>query len=111
MARIKTIETQFNQIMEGENTMRNIIGAKEFKKRVHSKLKEVDENICDDDLYFSQTVTGYYMEYKPMYPERSNGDFIVAQDLNGSISVHGNMDALVPTIRKFEDIEDFEKNL
>jgi len=91
--------------------LRNIIGAKEFKQRVKTKLMQIDGNIKEDDLYFSQTARGYYMEYKPNYPERSNGDFIVYQDLNGSISVHGNMDALVPTIKKYEDIKVFEKNL
>lgn len=91
--------------------LRNIIGAKEFEDRVKTKLKQVDENINENDLYFYKTVTGYCMIYKPKYPERSNGDFIVYQDLNGSISVHGNMDAIVPTIDAYEDIEDFEKNM
>lgn len=91
--------------------LRNVIGEKEFKQRVKTKLMQIDENIKEDDLYFSQTSRGYYLEYKPNYPEKSNGDFIVYQDLNGSISVHGNMDALVPTINKYEDINDFESNL
>lgn len=91
--------------------LRNVIGAKEFKQRVINKLKAVDKNIKEDDLYFSQTITGYYMEYKPNYPERSNGDFVVCQDLNGSISVHGNLEALVPTINHYENIADFEKQL
>ena len=91
--------------------LRNVIGAKEFRQRVINKLKSVDENIKKDDLYFSQTVTGYYMDYRPNYPEKTNGDFIVCQDLNGSISVHGNMDAVVPTINHYEDIEDFEERL
>ena len=87
------------------------IGAKEFKNRVKTKLMQIDENIKEDDLYFSQTVTGYYIEYKPEYPNRSNADFIVYQDLNGSISVHGNMLALVPTIEKYEDLNDLEQKL
>lgn len=91
--------------------LKNIIGAKEFKQRIKTKLMQIDGNIKENDLYFSQTARGYYMEYKPNYPERSNGDFIVYQDLNGSISVHGNMDALMPTINKYEDINDFEENL
>lgn len=87
------------------------IGAKEFKNRVKAKLMQIDGNIKEDDLYFSQTVTGYYMEYKPEYPNRSNADFIVYQDLNGSISVHGNMAALVPTIEHYKNIADFEQRL
>ena len=84
------------------------IGAKEFKNRVKTTLMKIDENIKEDDLYFSQTTSGYYIEYKPEYPNRSNADFIVYQDLAGSISVHGNMSALVPTIKHYEDINDFE---
>lgn len=90
---------------------KSIIGAEEFKQRVKTKVMRIDENIKEKDLYFSQTTGGYYMEYRPNYPDRSNGDFIVYQDLNGSISVHGNMDAPVPTINKYEDIDDFEENL
>ena len=51
------------------------------------------------------------MEYKPNYPYESSVAFIVYQDLNGSISVYGNMGAIVPTIKKYENIIDFEKNL
>lgn len=85
------------------------IGAKEFKNRVKTTLMQIDGNIKEDDLYFSQTATGYYMEYKPEYPNRSDADFIVYQDLAGSISVHGNLWALVPTFEKYEDINDFEQ--
>ena len=87
------------------------IGAKEFKNRVIKKLKEINSEIEDDDLYFSQTLTGYYLEYKPKYPEGSPADFIVCQDLNGSISIHGNMDAMIPTIKHYENIVDFEMHL
>lgn len=89
----------------------SVAGAKEFQQRVKKKLMQIDGNIKEDDLYFSQTMSGYYMEYKPNYPDKSNGDFIVCQDLNGSISVYGNMDALVPTSNHYEDIAVFEKRL
>ena len=91
--------------------LRNVIGAKEFKNRVKTKLMQINEDIKEKDLYFTQTVSGYYMEYKPKYPERSNGDFIVYQDLAVSISVHGNIEAIVPTINHYENIVDFENNL
>ena len=87
------------------------IGAKEFKERVKTTLMQIDGNIKEDDLYFSQTTSGYYIEYKPKYPNRSNADFIVYQDLAGSISVHGNMSALVPTIQHYNNIDDFEHSL
>lgn len=85
------------------------IEANEFKSRVKAILMQIDGNIKEDDLYFSQTTSGYYIEYKPEYPNRTNADFIVYQDLAGSISVHGNMSAVVPTIEHYEDINDFEQ--
>lgn len=91
--------------------LRNVIGAKEFQNRVKSKLIQNNKWIQEDDLYFSQTAKSYYIEYKPNYPERSNGDFIVCQDLNGLISVYGNLDATIPTIKKYNDIKDFENRL
>ena len=87
------------------------IGSKEFRNRVKATLIKVDGNTKEDDLYFSQTASGYYIEYKPEYPNRSNADFIVYQDLAGSVSVHRNMLALVPTIEHYEDIEDFERKM
>ena len=92
-------------------TMVSKIGAKEFKSRVKTKLIESNKDINPDDLYFSQTTSGYYIEYKPEYPNRSNADFIIYQDLAGSISVHGNMNALVPTFHHYDNIDDFEHSL
>ena len=87
------------------------IGAKEFKERVIAKLKQIDANIKDDDLYFNQTTRSYYIDYKPKYPNNSDADFMVGQDLEGYISIHGNLYSSVPTIRRFVDINDFEENL
>ena len=87
------------------------VGSKEFKRRVTEKIQRIDETIKEDDLYFTQTTSGYYLEYRPEYPNESMADFIVYQDLVGSISVHGNMDAVVPTINHYEDISDFENKL
>lgn len=108
------LHDKYSEITPEELSLPNgdsVAGAKEFQQRVKKKLMQIDGNIKEDDLCFSQTVSGYYMEYKPNYPDKSNGDFIVCQDLNGSISVYGNMDALVPTSNHYEDIADFEKRL
>lgn len=91
--------------------LREVAGAKEFAKRVKSILMCTDENIKEDDLYFSQTAFDYCVKYKPNYPESSNGDLVVYQNLNGSISVYGNLLSLVPTILRFNDIDDFERSL
>lgn len=93
-----------------QNT-RKIISEKEFKRRVKTKLMQVNKNINEDDLYFSCTLRGYYITYMPNYPETSAADFIIYQDLNGSISLDGNLNSLVPTIAKYEDIIDFEDRL
>ena len=86
------------------------IGAKEFKTRVTAKLKQIDPKIKDDDLYFSQTQTGYYIEYKPLYPESSPADFTVYKHLFvDAMSVYGNLKALIPTVIHYENIEEFEK--
>ncbi len=72
---------------------------------------QLNKDIKDDDLYFSQTERGYYMEYKPNYLEESNADIIIYQDLNGSISLYGNRGAVVPVTKIYENINDFEDNL
>lgn len=88
------------------------IGAKDFKRRVKAKLQAVNPNIKEEDLYFTQTATGYYLEYNTNYPEKGGNDyFIVSQDLIGCITVTGNVNALIPAIRYFEDMDDFENNL
>lgn len=88
------------------------IGAKEFKARVFAKLKQVNPEIKDEDLYFSQTQSGYYVEYKPNYPESSPADFIVFKHLLvDAMSVHGNYGALVPTIKNYENIDEWENSL
>ena len=91
--------------------LRDVTGAKEFRNRVFESVKKVDKSISDDDLYFSQMRNGYSLAYMPCYPKTSNADFIVYQDLDGSIRLSGNLYSMIPTIRKFTDIDDFERNL
>lgn len=87
------------------------VGAKDFKRRAIEKIKQIDGTIRNDDLYFSQTARGYYLDYKPDYPNSSGKDLIVYQDLNGSISVHGNGNSFYPGVNTFEDIADFEDDM
>lgn len=88
-----------------------MIGSKEFRKRVTTKLLQVSGNIKEGDLIFSQSILGYRIAYRPCYPESSNGDFDVWQETDGTITVRGNFQALIPTINKYKDIEDFETRL
>ncbi len=87
------------------------IGAKEFQRRVKAKLQQIDGNIKEEDLYFSQTATSYSMDYKPKYPIRDNADFMVYQDWEGHVIVYGNLYAGAPVSRRFTNINDFEENL
>ena len=53
--------------------------------------------------------SGYYLEYKPEYPDESKKDFVVHQDLNGSITVDRlNEDGEI-VLKHYENIDDFEK--
>lgn len=71
---------------------------KEFKEFVLGKCKEV--GISDtENIYFSQTRDMYYADYKPNYPEKTNGDFTISQEIiSGTRKMYGNFNALIPTI-------------
>lgn len=88
---------------------------KEFKKRVTEKLLNINNEIKEEDLYFDQSADLYTIEYKPDYPNKSNGDFMICQQIfneKGKVSVYGNYSALIfPTIRHFKNLDDFEENL
>lgn len=71
---------------------------KEFKKLVLGKCKGF--GILDtENIYFSQTRDMYYADYKPKYPEKTNGDFTISQEvISGKMKMYGNLNALIPTI-------------
>lgn len=71
---------------------------KEFKNFVVDKCKEL--GILDmENIYFSQTRDMYYADYKPNYPEKTNGDFTITQEvISGKRKIYGNLNALIPTI-------------
>lgn len=87
------------------------VGTMEFKRRIEEKLLKINSEICRDDLYYTQTLHGYSIDYKPNYPMKSNADFQVYQGLDGKITLRGNFDALIPTVLKFENIDAFENDL
>ena len=71
---------------------------KEFKKFVIDKCKE--SGVLDtENIYFSQTRDIYYADYKSNYPEKTNGDFTISQEIiSGKRKMYGNFNALIPTI-------------
>lgn len=73
-------------------------GLKEFELFVLDKCKEWKINA--EDLYFSQGRNGYYADYRPSYPEKTNGDFTVTENiLTGERKIYGNFGSLTPTIK------------
>lgn len=79
-------------------------GAKEFKNIVYKKIK----NINDDDLYFSQTLNGYSIAYKPEYPNTSKKDFCIYSDISGNITISGNIKTTTG-VNRFKSLDEFEK--
>lgn len=85
--------------------------ANKFRKRVKNKLIQANPDISDKDLYFSQTAASYALSYKPNHPKKSIGDLTVYQDIStGAVSLHGSEEPL-PTIRRFDNLTDFEEQL
>ena len=79
--------------------------AKRFRESVTKKIQKIDPCIEKSDLFFSQYTTGYDLEYKPKYPENSSGDFIVSMNsLDGTVTIMGNLQAIIPTVRKFKSL-------
>lgn len=77
-----------------------------FKKQIKRILQKIDI-YNEENIYFSQTVSGYYAEYKPLYPETSAADFVIYKGLTESVSIHAHSASLLPTIKHFENMADF----
>lgn len=86
--------------------------AKFFRDIVTNILISKNKEIKAEDLYFTQTLTQYSLLYMPKYPEKTAADFVVYQDIfDGTMSLHSNLDAMIPTIRHFEDMSNFNFKL
>lgn len=77
-----------------------------FRKQIKNILQKID--IREENIYFSQTATGYYAEYKPFFSEASAADFFIYKGLTESVSLHAHGASLLPTIKHFESMTDFE---
>lgn len=92
----------------------------QVKSRIIAKLISVDKKLDTNRLYVSdekvireanKEAVNCRISYKPAYPHTSNGDFVIYVTSNGRISIYGNISCIIPTIRRFDDICDFERNL
>lgn len=107
-AEARLMESYENIALQTETRLLGAAGEGEFKRRVVEKLKSVDSTIEDDDFHYSYLMSGYYLEYKPEYPDESEKDFVVHQDLNGSITVDRFVRDGEISLKYYEDIADFE---
>lgn len=63
------------------------------------------------DFYFSQTLTGYYADYHPQFPEKSNGDFLIAYDhFKNKITISADT-STIPIIKQCVSIQDLLNSL
>lgn len=84
--------------------------AKEFKSRVTSKVRMLDESVKPIDLFFTQYKDGYTLSYQPLYPEESKKDFEVYYfDNDGGIAVLGKADSIFPGRNHFCNLDEFMK--
>ena len=63
------------------------------------------------DFYFSQTLMAYYADYRPHFPEKSNGDLLIAYDhLKDKITISADS-STIPTIKRYISIQDLLNSL
>lgn len=86
---------------------------KDFRERVTGKLVLAFPGINRKDLCFFQDNSGYRCRivYHPESLPADTGAFSVCLETSGKIRLFGNMQALVPTVRTFKNVDDFEENL
>lgn len=73
---------------------------KEFRNGIAATLGKKSENV-----YFSQTATAYYADYRPKYPAKTAGDFLITGNiLTGHITMSADT-AAVPIIKEYDSFE------
>lgn len=83
---------------KSENNSANFI---DFKRLVLNKCREWE--IKSEDIYFNQTKDNYYADYKPGYPNKTNADFTITQNLwDNTVKIYGNFGALIPTVKSLK---------
>jgi hypothetical protein len=86
--------------------------AKFFRDIVTDILISKNKEIKVEDLYLNQTLMYYSLSYMPKYPEKTAADFVVYRNVfDGTMSLYSNLDAMIPTIRHFENMSDFNLRL
>lgn len=76
---------------------RKSISAEQFKNGIKLMLKT-----NEDDLSFSTMNNMFYADYHPNYPEKSAADMTISYNwVTREGEIRGNLQALIPTIKKY----------
>lgn len=78
-------------------------------KEFHDRLTEAFGDRIKD-VYFAQNTFAYYAEYRPKYPERSDGDFLITYTHFNDRTVLSASTICVPT-RNVVDFETLLKDI
>lgn len=77
------------------------MNAAEFKNGILSAMPESNRQ----HVFFSQTVTAHYADFRPKYPEKSAADFLITSDfVKGCITLSADT-AAVPVIKEYDSFE------
>ncbi len=77
-----------------------MVSFKEFRE-------EIGKVVPEESLHFSVMSDTYYADYKPKYPEKTAADMSICYCfLSDEASVYGNLEALVPTVKRCKGLDD-----
>jgi hypothetical protein len=95
---IKIIEQEDCNILDQQLSLTS----KQFKS-ILKKLLGDDEK----QLSFEITKDKFYANYRPKYPEESAADMtVIVNHWNGTGEIRGNLQSLIPTIKKYNNLRD-----
>ena len=83
------------------------ISAEQFTDRIKGIM-----NVDDDHLSFSVMSNMYFADYHPKYPDKSAADLIISLNwITGESEIRGNLQAAIPTIKKYKNFQSMLKDL
>lgn len=83
------------------------ITARQFKDKVRNAI-----NVDEDCLSFSTMSNMHYADYRPKYPDTSAADLTISLNwITGEGEIRGNLQALIPTTKKYKDFTSMLKDL
>lgn len=73
---------------------------KDFKREIKKRFKGKTGN-----LFFNTMSDMYYADYSPKYPEKSAADIHISYCFTtGEAKMYGNLEAMIPTIKEFDNL-------